>query len=116
MANSFTGYTEPSSPTKKLATRLNATGEHVQKVVPEHPGTWGYSGGSSGTVTLTGTKRVTSVGCHASSGGATVAINGGNAVPVPSGNSVSLSIDGELIDPSIVFTGTDSYFVQFVSS
>ncbi len=84
-------------------------------------GTWGYASGTSGTETLTGRKQVTRISAIALEAGGTVQINGGDTITIPYGStdSVSSAIDvpvhGVLIDPEIIFTGTDSYLVQYVA-
>ena len=77
-------------------------------------GTWGYSAGVSGTLTLTGGKRVLDINAHSLTGG-TVTINGGDTIPVPANVGFTFTPSGALTNPVIVFTGTDSYSVEFVT-
>lgn len=88
--------------------------------VPDQSGTWGYASGTSGTEVLTGGKRVLQITAIALEAAATITINGGDTITIPYGStdSVSSSITiepkGNLTDPTLVFTGTDSYLVEFV--
>lgn len=77
-------------------------------------GTWSYYAGVSGTVTVAGGQRVLGIGTHASSAGS-FTINGGNSIPVPAGVAVNINPLANVVAPTIVFTGTDSYFVEVVS-
>jgi hypothetical protein len=119
MAGSRVGYIQPALPTAWLATEeQNESGVdvHYQKVIVFSPGTWDYRAGVSGTVNVPAGARLLSFTCVAGSGGAgSVSINGGNSIPVPAGSPFSLAPDAEVIAPTIVFTGTDSYVVQFVT-
>lgn len=77
-------------------------------------GTWGYDAGVSGTATIGASKRVIGIAAHATTAGS-FTINGGPSVPVPAASSVEIQPLGNVTNPTIVFTGTDSYFVEFVS-
>jgi hypothetical protein len=84
-------------------------------------GTWGYSAGSLGTLTLTGGKRVLQITAVALEGAGSFTINGSDVITLPYGSTDKVSTEitiqpqGNLTDPVIVFTGTDSYFVEYVS-
>lgn len=84
-------------------------------------GTWGYNSGISGTLTLTGTKKVLMITAIGQEASATITINGGDTITLPYGGTdkVSSSIEikpvGTLVSPTIVFTGTKGYFVEWVS-
>jgi hypothetical protein len=73
----------------------------------------------SGTVTLTGSKRVLQITAVALEAAGSITIDGGDTIPLPYGatdkvsSSISIEPKGNLIDPVIVFTGTDSYFVEY---
>jgi hypothetical protein len=88
---------------------------------PEVVGAWGYSSGTSGTVTLTGGKRVLQITAVALEAAGSFTINGGDVIALPYGSSDKVSTEitiepqGNLTNPTIVFTGTDSYFVEYVS-
>jgi hypothetical protein len=88
---------------------------------PDEAGTWGYASGASGTVTLTGSKRVLQITAIALEAAGSITIDGGDSTPLPYGatdkvsSSICIEPRGNLIDPVIVFTGTDSYFIEYVS-
>jgi hypothetical protein len=95
-------------------------------------GTLGSSGGTSGTVTVPAGAIITMLHAHASSGGASVTlptpISGAasQTVPVPSGTwwapqwLHTLFVSGNNATTSgsqnITFSGTDSYYVEWVKS
>jgi hypothetical protein len=80
-------------------------------------GTWGYQAGTSGTEsTDLSAKKVLAIFASApTSGNGSVAINGGDSIVVPAGKSVNIEPRGTLVAPSIVFTGTDAYFIETVA-
>ena len=84
-------------------------------------GTWGYSAGVSGTVTLTGGKRVLQITAIAQQAAATITINGGQDIVLPYGStdkvssSITIEPKGNLTNPVLVLTGTSGYFVEWVS-
>lgn len=77
-------------------------------------GTWSYYSGTFGTVTVASGQRVLGIGCHSTAGGSIV-INAGASVPVPANVGIGIEPNGNLVAPVIVFTGTDSFFVEVVS-
>ena len=82
--------------------------------VDKNFGTWSYYAGTSGTVIVTGGQRVIGIGCHSTTGGS-FTINGGASVPIPTNISINVEPLGNVMAPTIVFTSTDSYFVEVVS-
>lgn len=76
-------------------------------------GTFSYYAGTSGTVTVAAGQRVLSASCHSTMGGS-MTINGGAAIPIPANVGFSIDLLGNLVAPVIVYTDTDSYFVQAV--
>lgn len=82
-------------------------------VAPRTQGKWDYAAGASGTRTITGASRVLCIAAHSTAGG-TMTINGGDSIPIPANTQVTIEPVGNLSDPVIVFTGTDSYFVEFL--
>lgn len=82
---------------------------------PNLTGAWAYAGGTSGIVTISGGRRVLSINAIATSGAGTVQINGGDIVPIPQDAALNIAPLGNLIDPTIDFVGTDSYFVEHVT-
>jgi hypothetical protein len=91
-----------------------ATLSDLRGRVPDESGTWAYSAGTSGTVAVAANRRVIGIAAAAVSSGATVQINGGDTVPVPENMSIEVIPRGNLVAPTIVFTGTASYFVESV--
>jgi hypothetical protein len=92
--------------------------------VPDEVGTWAYYAGTAGPVTV-GTKlgvgeRVIGIAAAVSAAGATVTIDGGDTIPIPFPSSgepvvgIELAPRGNLVDPVIVFAGTDSFMVEVV--
>ena len=77
-------------------------------------GAFGYVAGVSGTVTLTGGKKVKSITAVSTAGG-TVVIDGGNTITITANGGVDLQCDYNLVDATIVFTGTVSYVVTYIS-
>ena len=86
--------------------------------VPTVTGTWGYVAGDTGTATLPAGARVLQISAQATSGGPgqshSIAIDGGTAIPLPASASVTLTPRGNLVGPTIVFTNTAAYFVEYV--
>lgn len=84
-------------------------------------GTWGYTAGVSGTVTMTGSKRVLSITAIAQGAAASFTVNSGDTVTLPydtlsrAGSAVTLEPKGNLTDPTIVFTSTKSYVIEYVT-
>lgn len=76
-------------------------------------GTWSYYAGTSGTVSVTAGQRVIGIGVHATTAGS-LTINGGATIPVPAGVGISINPLANVVAPTIIFTGTDSYFVEVV--
>lgn len=82
-------------------------------------GKWVYKAGTVGTVTVPIGAAILQLRAHAS-GAATVSIFGGDAVPIISGESAFILRFSHLLATSsnasqaIVFTGTDSYLVEYV--
>jgi hypothetical protein len=82
-------------------------------------GTLAQAAGTSGTVTLRAGSIVLLVIAHASAGSATVSILGGAAIPIVNGAApiviqnwhTLLKVDASNTG-TIVFTNTDSYYVQ----
>jgi hypothetical protein len=68
--------------------------------------------GVSGTETLTSGKKVGSLSCVSSAGG-TVSINGVSII-IPAGGNFSKDFKFNLLDPTIIFTGTDSYELDYI--
>lgn len=80
--------------------------------LPDLYGVWGYIAGTSGSETVTG--RVLSISAHSTAGGS-MTIDGGDSIVIPANSSIGIAPQGNLIDPVLVFTTTDSYFVEFLT-
>ena len=89
---------------------LSALNSNIAKAY----GTWTYYSGISGTVNVTAGQRILSITCHSAIGG-TVTINGGSSITVPAGVGFSISMTGLIIAPTVVFSSTDTYFIEVVS-
>jgi hypothetical protein len=81
--------------------------------VDKNFGTWSYYAGSSGTVVVSAGQRVIGIGVHATTAGS-FTINGGASIPIPANVGISIEPLGNIIAPTIIFTGTDSYMVEVV--
>lgn len=90
-------------------------------------GVWDYHSGVSGTVdmaTLVNTNdvpgndecRVLSITAIAGASNATIAIDNRGDVTIPAGQAITLSPDGTIVNPVIVFTNTSSYVIEFVTN
>ena len=76
-------------------------------------GTWKYYAGVAGTVTVGAGERVMGIAAHASVAG-TVQIDGGPIITVPSNVAVGIEPEGNLVAPTVVFIGTDTYIIETV--
>lgn len=81
--------------------------------VPDKTGTWGYYVGASGTVNVTG--RVLQITAKAGLSTDSLTINGGPTITIPSGETVTIRPEGQLDSPTVVFSNTESYFIEVVS-
>ena len=82
--------------------------------VDKNFGTWAYYAGTSGSVTVSGGQRVTAITCHCTTAGS-LTIAGGATITVPANTTFFDNPLGNLTAPTIVFTGTDAYFIEVVS-
>lgn len=98
-----------------LETIKRSDGGEIPFVVPINVGRWGYRAGSAGTVVIPEDARLLSVAATAGDTGATVTINGGDPIEIPATMAFAFSISSDLFNPTIVFTGTESYFIQYVA-
>jgi len=99
-ANQTTGNTSLSSIDGKL---------------PDLSGTWGYNAGTSGTVMVAANKRVLAITATAAPLlAASMTINGGQTITIPAGTSITIQPRANLTAPTLVFTSTSAYFVEFI--
>lgn len=82
--------------------------------LPDYTGTWDYAAGSFGTQNVPAGGRVLSIVASAQGADASVAINGGDPIMVRDGKDMTINPEGQLIAPTVVFTGTVSYFIDWV--
>ena len=99
---------------EKLIAAINKLLDLFRKRFPEVLGTLDYCAGVNGTETLTTGKRVLGITAHATTAGS-MTINGGDSIAIPANSGVSFTPQGNLVDPTVIFTGTDSYIIEFVS-
>lgn len=93
----------------------NASLSSLDAKTPDESGTWGYNAGTSGTVAVAANKRVLAITATAPPLlGATMTINGGQTITIPAGTSITIQPRANLTAPTLVFTSTSAYFVEFV--
>lgn len=80
--------------------------------IPDLTGTWAYDAGVSGVEVIGAGRRVIGIAAHAGILAGSMTINGGDVIPVPANSSITINPYGQLVAPTIVFTGTDSYFIE----
>lgn len=73
------------------------------------------SGTGGGTVTVAAGRRVCGITALAVGADGTITINGGNVITVRAGSTFSYNPNGNLVAPTIVFSGSLDYFVEGVS-
>lgn len=77
-------------------------------------GTWGYAAGTAGTVTLPAGSKVLQISATSLLGGS-FTVNGGAAITIPANQQFTLEPRGNLVAPTLVFTSTTAYVVEYVS-
>lgn len=114
MADALVGIRQSTGADRPIDT--DSDGSKYRQIVWDRGpiGTWGYTAGVSGTVTLTGGKRVLGLTVTATSGGA-FTINGGATITIPTNGSLEISPKGTLTDPVFVFTSTTAYFIEYIA-
>lgn len=95
-----TGLNQPTTPAD------------TQPISDNEDGVWDYYAGTSGTVVVTG--RVLTISATGSLLGGTVTINSGDAIPVNEFSAVTLEPKANLVNPTVVFTGTDGYMIEVI--
>lgn len=104
--------------TQALLTTIDTVLDTLAGKVPDQEGTWSYYAGTAGTVNVTG--RVLQVTAIALEAAASFTINGGDTITIPYGTtdkvSTALTVEpkGNLVDPTVIFTGTTAYFIEVV--
>lgn len=82
--------------------------------VSKENGVWGYDAGVSGTATLPPKARILQISATTLTGG-TFTVNGGDPITLPANQQFTLEPKGNLVSPTLVFTGTTSYVVEYVT-
>ena len=77
-------------------------------------GTWGYAAGTSGTVTIPAGGKVLQISATSLLGGS-FTVNGGAAITIPANQQFTLEPRGNLVAPTLVFTSTTAFVVEYVS-
>lgn len=86
--------------------------DSAPSIIPS--GTFDYTAGQDGTVTLSGSKKVQQITAHCTTAGS-LTINGGAAITIPANSTFAATYaDGKLTDPTLVFTGTDAFYVDWL--
>lgn len=75
-------------------------------------GTWGYAAGTSGTPTLPANAKVLQISATSLSGGS-FTVNGGSSITIPANQQFTLEPRGNLVSPTVAFTGTSSYVIEY---
>ena len=78
-------------------------------------GAWAYRSGVSGTVAVPAGRRVLQITATAGAADATLTINGGSNITIPAYRALTIEPRGNLVAPSVVFTGTTAYFIEDVA-
>ena len=76
-------------------------------------GEWDYRAGIDGSPTLPDDAQLLGITAHATTAGS-MSINGGDSIPIPANATVYFTPARLLVSPVLVFTGTDSWIVEFV--
>lgn len=76
-------------------------------------GTWGYAAGTSGTVTIPAGAKVLQISATSLLGGS-FTVNGGAVITIPANQQFTLEPRGNLVAPTIIFTSTSSFVVEYV--
>jgi len=76
---------------------------------------WGYNAGTSGTITLSGNKKVIGITAFSSTGG-TLIINDGDSITIVANTALVFTPLGFLEDPTCVFSSTSSYIIEWATS
>lgn len=84
----------------------------IKTDIDKNYGTWSYYSGINGSVSVTG--KVVGISAYSALGGS-FTINGGATITLPIGVAISIEPKGNLVSPTIIFTGTSTYFIEVVS-
>lgn len=96
-------------------TTANASLSSLDAKMPDESGAWGYNAGTTGTLNVAANKRILAISATAPAlTGGSMTINGGQTITIPAGTSITITPKANLVAPTVVFTGTASYFVEFI--
>ncbi len=96
-------------------TTTNTTLSSLDGKTPDESGVWGYLAGTTVTVSVGANRRVLHISVVAGALlDATFTINGGQTITVPKNASLTVSPKANLTNPTLVFTSSASYFVEYV--
>lgn len=113
--------TQSGTWTEANSAAIAASTASVDGKLPDVSGTWGYNSGVSGTLVLSGGKRVLQITAIAEEAAATITINGGDTITLPYGttdkvsSAITIEPKGNLTNPTIIFTATKAWFVEYVT-
>lgn len=93
---------------------VSLEGTQLATDLEKNYGPWSYYSGINGTVVVGAGLRVVGISAYAALGG-TITINGGATITLPIGVAIAISPNGNLVAPTIIFTGTSTYFVEVVA-
>lgn len=78
-------------------------------------GTWGYTSGVVGTATIPANAKIIQISAVSTSTvQSSFSINSGATITIPAGQSFTFEPKGNLISPTVIFTATASYVIEFV--
>lgn len=96
-------------------TTTNTTLSSLDNKTPDESGAWGYNAGTNGSLAVAANKRIIAITATASPlTAASMTINAGQTITIPAGTSITITPRANLTAPTLVFTSTASYFVEFV--
>lgn len=79
-------------------------------------GSFAYFAGTAGTVTVPKGGKVIKIITGSTAGGS-LTINGGASIPVLAAQPLKIDdLDDTLVHPVLVFTGTNSYYVEYLAA
>lgn len=79
-------------------------------------GIWDMRSGVSGTEVFDDEERIKSITAIAGGTDATIQVDNRTAVTIPAGNALTLSPDCTIMGSTVIFTGTASYIIEFVTN
>lgn len=109
---------DPETPDGRVRVLTDVPGQTekglVVRTVNRQEGAWNYAAGIQGTPTLPEGARIIQIALAAGLTPASMTINGGDSITVPANQALTIEPKGNLVAPTLIFTSTASYFVEFV--